>query len=360
MKKIVLSLSFIFLLFFASLAQSSDILEDSDVIPVTKHNYLNVLFNEIGNSKETIKIVHFEFNNDNVIFKIVDALNKAADRGVKISLLCESELKDRSQITFEKLNKNSNIDFKFDMEDRKTHCKMYIFDDKKVMLGSSNLSYKSILKNNETNILFSNSKLAAYYSEFFKQLWRDSSKDPVIDLVKLQNAEPIVNRNYFPRVLNLISNAEKYINLYMYGLRMSDAKSKNSPINKLLNSLISARSRGVIVRVMMEQSDYNDLINKFNSEVADYLIENNIEVRFDPFKEITHAKLLIVDDVVVLGSTNWGYGAMTFYNEANLLIKNNKSTLFFNDFFEKLWKLKNLKIKKLKTKNLKNSDELDE
>ncbi|MBP7653631.1 hypothetical protein KA977_09430 [Candidatus Dependentiae bacterium] len=348
MKKMFLFL--LFLLFFVSknYCGAADVLTDSDIIPVTKHNYLDVLFNEIKNSKSSIKIVHFEFNNDKVIFKIVDALNKAAARGVKINILCESELRDKSEKTFEKINKNLKINFKFDMEARKTHCKMYIFDNKKVMLGSTNLSYKSILHNNETNVLFKNEKLALYYSEYFDKLWDDSSKDPELNLVKLENAEPIVNRNYFPRVLKLISDSNKYINLYMYGLRISDAKSSNSPINKLLNALISAEARGVKVRVMMEQSDYNDLINKYNYEVAEYLKENKIEVRFDPLKEITHAKLLIVDDIVVLGSTNWGYGAMMQYNEANLLVKTDITASFFNDYFEKLWKLNN---KKLKYKN---------
>ncbi len=212
---------------------------------------------------------------------------------------------------------------------------MFIFDEKIVLLGSTNLSWKSILKNNETNVLVKNESIAKYYKEYFLQLWKDSSKDPVLEKLVLKNAEPVVSRNYYPFVLNLLKKSNDYIDIYMYGLRFD--KSKTNPIYNLLNEIINAQKRGVKVRMVIEKSDKPGLLDKFNSEVADYLKENDIIVRYDPENIISHSKLLIVDGTVILGSTNWGYGAMNQYNEANIALQIKPITKFFRKYFKKLW-----------------------
>jgi len=204
------------------------------------------------------------------------------------------------------------------------------------LLGSTNLSGQSIMRNNETNVLIKNSKLAEFYYKYFEQLWEDSYRTPKVEKVILQNAEPVMNRDYFPVVKNLIYNSQKYIYLYMYGLKFNP-KNKKDPITILLNGMVAAKNRGVDVKVVVEKSDYNTKLNELNNEVADFLRNNKIEVRYDPENKTSHAKLLIVDDTVVIGSTNWAYGAMMLNNEANILLKVNSATKFFKEYFFNLW-----------------------
>jgi len=318
----------------------SNTLEDTDIIFACNQDYLPVLLKAIDESKYTIDIVHFQLNPDRVIYQILDKLKDAEKRDVKIRILSESELKDKTLKSYQRINK-TNIQYKLDTERRKTHCKMFIFDRTAVLLGSTNLSYQSILNNNETNIYIKNSGLANYYTEYFNSLWRDSNKEPNLENFKLTNAEPIVNRAYLPKVKELITNSKKYIYIYMYGLRFDESSDEN-PIKQLLDLLIEAHNRGADVKLITELSDYNDLLNQFNNEVISYLTENGIEVRYDPKDKITHSKLVIIDDKVLIGSTNWGYGAMFMYNEANILLDIPKATNYFKDYFFKLW---NLQIK---------------
>lgn len=330
---------FCFLNFLAATDTNSERLSDTDVVPVVNETYYNILMNEIKNAKESIFIISFEFNNDRTIYKIADALKEVAEqRGVKIKLLCDSELKKRTNITFKKFQ-NTKIEYKLDTEKKRTHCKLFIFDKQKVLLGSTNLSGQSIMRNNETNILIKNSKLAEFYSKYFEQIWEDSYRTPKVEKVILQNAEPVMNRDYFPVVKNLIYNSQKYIYLYMYGLKFNP-ENKKDPINILLNGMVAAKNRGVDVKVVVEKSDYNTKLNELNNEVADFLRNNKIEVRYDPENKTSHAKLLIVDDTVVIGSTNWAYGAMMLNNEANILLKVNSVTKFFKQYFLNLWENK--------------------
>ena len=65
--------------------------------------------------------------------------------------------------------------------------------------------------------------------------------------------------------------------------------------------------------------------------------ENGIEVRFDPLEVITHAKLIIVDDVTLLGSSNWGYGGLKLYLGSNVMLLDPQITDSYEKYFQRLW-----------------------
>ena len=57
----------------------------------------------------------------------------------------------------------------------------------------------------------------------------------------------------------------------------------------------------------------------------------------DPSAVITHAKFLVVDDVVVLGSNNWGHGGFFSYHEAGVKTAFADAVAAVAAYFEKLW-----------------------
>jgi hypothetical protein len=95
-----------------------------------------------------------------------------------------------------------------------------------------------------------------------------------------------------------------------------------------MNALISAKQRGVEVKVILDQNinfeseSMDDAVgsNK-NQKAYELLRKNNVSVFFDTSDVYTHAKVIVIDnETVILGSTNWSKAALTRNNEANVLI----------------------------------------
>ena len=119
----------------------------------------------------------------------------------------------------------------------------------------------------------------------------------------------------------------------------------NSQPNQLLNALIRAKDRGVQVKVILDQninfeaeSTEEALYKNKNQQAYDVLKKNNVPVFFDTSETYTHSKVLIIDnETVIVGSTNWSKAALTRNNEASVLIRSKE---FADDFLNDLNKIK--------------------
>ena len=84
----------------------------------------------------------------------------------------------------------------------------------------------------------------------------------------------------------------------------------------LIEELINAKKRGVDVKIIFPE--INDLVisDKINLKIANYLIENDIEVYLYP--KMTHAKVAVYDNWVCLGSANFNKLSMFKNREINI------------------------------------------
>ena len=140
------------------------------------------------------------------------------------------------------------------------------------------------------------------------------------------DVEDISSRDYFPKVKEVIDNAEKSIHMSMFVVSLRP-NQKNSVVYKLCDALIDAKKRGVMVRVILDQNvNYYDNKKKGeiegkNTEAYQYLTKNGIEVFYDNKYEYTHSKALVIDEkIVIIGSTNWSYSAIERNNESSAII----------------------------------------
>jgi len=146
---------------------------------------------------------------------------------------------------------------------------------------------------------------------------------------------PLNDASYFKTVYSLISRAQKSVYVVMYSIKWYD-RYPDSQSNKLINSLISAKKRGVDVRAILDRP-FDEKENKENEKVADMLSRSGIKVYLDSEKITTHSKLVIVDTrYVVIGSTNWSYHALTDNNETNVLIDSEQVAKEYVKYFEEL------------------------
>ena len=312
------------LLLFSGLAEVS-----SKTIPVVDREYLPYAQRIIRESKESLSIAMFVAKRGEKVNSLIGELKKAAGRGVKIKILLDDRLV-ANQLTIKSL-REKNIEAKFDSPKKTTHNKIIISDRKAVLIGSTNWTEMSLGYANEANVIIEDREIAQYFQEYFNYLWENSSKD--ISPFKSFRGEiiPLIDREYFDIVSTAMKKAKRRILVMVYGFKLSSSGDTRADI--LADEMIKARKRGVEVKVILEKSDFNEWLNRMNGKTIEYFKENGIKARLDNEDIITHAKVVIIDDGVFLGSTNWSYGGLELWHNSDILIRNKKIVDFFVDYF---------------------------
>ncbi|MBF0199564.1 MAG: hypothetical protein HQL32_17745 [Planctomycetes bacterium] len=131
-------------------------------------------------------------------------------------------------------------------------------------------------------------------------------------------AKLILGSEYPDRVLSLMSQAKKRIYLCMYVASYQKERSYALE-NRLLKALATSYKKGVDVRVVLDASlewdpkagRMSGPRSKKNDKAYGYLKSQGVPVRYDSLEQTMHAKSLVIDeDLVVMGSTNWTYSAL--------------------------------------------------
>jgi len=66
----------------------------------------------------------------------------------------------------------------------------------------------------------------------------------------------------------------------------------------------------------------------------DYFRKNGVEARLDSKDTITHSKVVVIDDAVILGATNWSYSGLKEWHNTDILISKREIVDFFINYFE--------------------------
>jgi len=142
----------------------------------------------------------------------------------------------------------------------------------------------------------------------------------------------VVDRDYFDDVSSLIKSAKERVYVVMFSMqRYTNPEHWDSSSNKLLDALVAAKTRGVEVRVIIDEWPEG------NDKAFGYLDERGVAVRAMHDEGTTHDKLLIIDGVVVVGSTNWSYYSLDKNHEANVAIRSEEIAARFKQYFDSLW-----------------------
>ena len=334
MKKSTFTLLIISLLIAVMPAAGSGA-QTPEIKPVVNRDYLPVVLEMIEGARDSIDFIQLEFHYDSTIKKIQDALRGAVKRGVKVRGILEDKIY---------FNPKSNsflnrfgIDSVLDTPKKATHNKIFIVDAEEVLLGSTNLSGNSIDNNNETNIYVKDRRVGEFFTAYFEKLRTDSFAEPEMESLKIEGIRTVINRSHFDALIGLLQGAKKKIRVMVYGMKHYDEdKYPDSRTNRLIDGLIAAQKRGVDVRVILDKSDYNKILNRINEATRKYLEKGGVAVRYDPEETTTHAKLVIADGEAMVGSANWGYLALEKRNESSLIVSYPETVPFFKDYFNRL------------------------
>jgi len=333
-----------------------------------------LILGEISKAQKLVQIDSFLFG-QTIGKQIIEALKERRKHGVEVRLLFDENLgiggptrKFFLEI-LDMIDKETDLTYKlyplktlpklidtpFSNKFQIDHNKLIVIDKKTLIIGGVNFFDYGIL--NRDPILKITGPTAYYMSDRMNIDWnlRGSKADdtnlnikpynPKSDnKVKVQVLETSEKESSIkPSIINLINLSKKSVYIEILDFFDKD----------IINALVSAKRRGVDVRVIMDRKDENTnskytdmkislLPNSIpNIATADLLLKEDINIRFynPPFKnQELHTKICLVDnDKYILGSSNFTRQSFTTFRETSVEIIGGETAKLLKDFFMEDW-----------------------
>lgn len=331
-------------------------------------NHFNALLADIASAKHSVDLETYAFHNDYLGHKIANALAAAAKRGIKVRVMVDGAgsplwstiyapmLENASAITkvfhpfpWQLWNwSRSVVKLPFILKwiylilkvNFRNHRKVCVIDNKIAYVGSFNISKHHLPKSEggdewrDTSVRLSGIDLsefrkafdAAWYhrtiKERIRQIFQQVRKDLPIRLNYTRHRRRILYKN----LLRKISQCKKRIwitNAYFV------------PDNFLLKKLKEAARSGVDVRILLPRKSDVMMMPWASSTFYFSLLKAGVRI-FEYLPSMLHAKSLILDDWILIGSSNLNYRSLLHDLEAdiNITTPSAKQTLieqFLND-----------------------------
>lgn len=308
------------------------------VTPANNRDALKGIVKVIDAARRRLDVVQYVYLFDRAGTAAVnDAIGRAIARGVKVNVLLDNGPSDNANAATQLRALGATV--KLDAPTRVTHNKFFLADAKRFFVGSANLSSESLNKNNEVNVIVSSTSLGLKLRGYFDAIWANSAAFATITNNASATTRLLADGQYGASALTAINAARKRVRLVMYATRYY-ASNRAPPIrDQLVDALRNAKARGVDVKVVLESSTnaWDRTTSEDNRNTTLRLRAGNVEVRFDPPAVRTHAKLLVADNIVQLGSTNWTSTALEAYHATDLRLKGTSIANRYVQYFEQQW-----------------------
>jgi phosphatidylserine/phosphatidylglycerophosphate/cardiolipin synthase-like enzyme len=279
----------------------------------------------IGEIK-TAKKIHAALYGIDKVPELIDELRKAKARGAEIKIVVDQNAD--GTFTYpetEQLVKEFGLDcFRVEKNSKYAimHDKFWIFDDKKVWTGSTNINKSAVGKgyNNEISILMNSKNLAAQFEAEHAQMWAGKFHKQKVDntLEELKAAGGVTAQVFFSPtdnaieqgIIPLIKDAEKSIHLSLF--HFSDPN--------IANEILAKHKAGVDVKLII---DATGAANKATHANVELLRAAGIPVKIENWGGKQHMKGGVVDGKgAVIGSMNWTASGMQRNDENCMVIRN--------------------------------------
>jgi phosphatidylserine/phosphatidylglycerophosphate/cardiolipin synthase-like enzyme len=264
----------------------------------TRQDLKTVILNAIHEAKHSLFVVMFGLSD----MSILEALEESAKRGVKVKLFYDQ----RSSPFIEKKPR-------FQIEVRKKgglmHQKIVIVDEKMVFLGSANLTASSLSMHGNLLVGFYSPSMA----QFLIKKAPDAGGACFRGMIGTQNINlfllPDRKKEAIASLLRLLRLAKKNIHMAMFTLTY--------PV--LVKELINAKKRGLDVTVIVDARSGMGI----GSKTIAALKRAKVNVMLSSGIELLHYKHLIIDDnILVSGSTNWTKAAFLKNRDCFFILRN--------------------------------------
>ncbi|MCB0356429.1 MAG: phosphatidylserine/phosphatidylglycerophosphate/cardiolipin synthase family protein [Bdellovibrionales bacterium] len=288
----------------------------------TGQEFKSGLFDLIDSAKEKLSISTYIFGNDDFGLEVINKLKVKAEQGLKVQLIVDG-IGSWKWLNHYKNKLPSHLELavfhplpwplgywewprleSFIFINRRNHHKIFIVDDKQAIIGSRNLCKESLRWREISILLDSHAEIEAL-KNLFTWTWEHCKghRKNVFNLQKLNppKANIYANNNLVARIrrykslLNQLKQCQTHIYL---------TTPYFAPPRRFINILIKKAKAGKDVRILLPHK--TDVIvsqwiarNHYNE-----LLQAGVKI-YEYQPEVLHAKTLIVDNWVLLGSSNF-------------------------------------------------------
>lgn len=304
---------------------------------------LNAVLNKIADAQHTIDMCAYNIN----VSEIVDALNDAVGRGVRVRFVTDIDSDNAA------LNGSENFLVLAGNPNGIMHNKTIVIDaqypdDCWVITGSMNFTQGNIFEDYNNMLMIQDQTLAKTYTVEFEEIWGGDGDDYDINASKF-GAE---KSNNTPHLFNIggrtieqyFSPSDPVTSTIARVMQTADASINFGLLtftnNEIGDVVVARHSAGVDVKGIIDNT--GDVGSEYN-----HLISNGIPtVNFEPPSgwQQFHHKYGIIDadapgsnPTVITGSHNWTAAAQTVNDENTLVIYDADIANLYRQEFYKRW-----------------------
>jgi cardiolipin synthase len=315
--------------------------------------YFDGLKCDLSQASESIDLETYTFANDHLGRSIVEELNKASDRGVKVRVMVDGFGTSVYDVQFLLSTLSPQIKFKVYHPvpwalpllksfshflkfllgiNRRNHRKTCIVDRTIAWVGGMNISARHLnWRDTGVRVL---SRKVQILSTIFSQTWNHAefetgkpsplmgSLSLPVSLIRLNDSWKM-RRRLFRDLIQRIESARNRIwitNAYFI------------PTLRLVRALTKAARRGVDVRIVVPRTCDVFFIPLVRAAFYGGLLESGVRI-FEYLPTMLHAKTLLVDNWAVLGSSNLNHRSLNLDLEADIVLTHSQSRQKLEDQF---------------------------
>ncbi|MFL9849155.1 phospholipase D-like domain-containing protein [Pseudomonas chlororaphis] len=305
-----------------------------------------------------------------VLGKVIEHLEAAGKRGVKIRFLLEEKgLKLSDPATLERLRAIPNLTFRVLPYARVSggiiHAKYMVVDGKQAFIGSQNFDWRSLEHIHETGLRISDETTVAQVQAIFEQDWQAQAAVAANQPVPLPAAgqEPARRGNYLvasPQRYNppgvgdsqqelprLLAEAQNEVRVQLLDYApLSYGPERTRPYYAVIdNAVRAAAARGVSIKLLVSNWNTDKLELPYLKSLA---VLPNVQIRivtlpqasqgFIPYARVIHSKTMDIDGQVAwVGTSNWLGGYLDNSRNLEVVMHDSAMAKRIGELHEQLW-----------------------
>ncbi|WP_258254465.1 phospholipase D-like domain-containing protein [Pseudomonas chlororaphis] len=305
-----------------------------------------------------------------VLGKVIEHLEAAGKRGVKIRFLLEEKgLKLSEPATLERLRAIPNLTFRVLPYARVSggiiHAKYMVVDGKQAFIGSQNFDWRSLEHIHETGLRISDETTVAQVQAIFEQDWQAQAAVAANQPVPLPAAgqEPARRGNYLvasPQRYNppgvgdsqqelprLLAEAQNEVRVQLLDYApLSYEPERTRPYYAVIdNAVRAAAARGVSIKLLVSNWNTDKLELPYLKSLA---VLPNVQIRivtlpqasqgFIPYARVIHSKTMDIDGQVAwVGTSNWLGGYLDNSRNLEVVMHDSAMAKRIGELHEQLW-----------------------
>ncbi len=323
--------------------QSERVFHDGD-------SFFREVLNAVSDANKSVHLEYYIFNDGILARRLVETVCLAASRGVKV-VLCIDGL---GSIGFPRELRTKLVDAgvevrvynplghffpfsakfwrQFSLINRRNHRKVCLVDGRQLFVGGMNIDdwhlpeVKKAEAWRDTGVRVTAEDMNPLEKNL-EQIWRPRktrSKDE-INLPVLLNDGLARRRKFYRKFISRIRHAEK---------RIWITSPYFSPPGRFLVSLINAARRGVDTRILLPARPDIFFSRPMNGLFFSVLLSSGVKI-YEYMSSTLHAKSIIIDDWVAVGSSNKNYRSFFYDLEIDVILTQRTSLIEMETQFER-------------------------